>query len=76
VRSHEPPSATDTSSETPADSTRWRKVRKLMKDMHYEVCIQDVITYNATFLGRKVTKADTRSIMLTWQQYLEVNIEH
>jgi protein associated with RNAse G/E len=50
--------------------------KKLMKDMHYEARIQAVITDNMTFLGRKVTKADARSVMLTRQQYLEVNIEY
>jgi protein associated with RNAse G/E len=50
--------------------------KKLMKDMHYEARIQAVITYNVTFLLRKVTKANARSIMLARQQYLEVNIEH
>jgi hypothetical protein len=47
-----------------------------MKDMHYEARIQAVITYNVAFLLRKVTKANARSIMLTRQQYLEVNIEY
>jgi hypothetical protein len=53
-----------------------KSVKKLMKDMHYEARIQVVITYNVAFLLRKVTKANARSIMLTQQQYLEVNIEH
>lgn len=46
--------------------------KKLMKDMHYEAHIQAVVTYHATFLGRKVTKAEARSMTLSWQQYLEV----
>jgi hypothetical protein len=49
---------------------------KLVKDMHYEARVQAIITYHAMFLGRKVTKAEARNITLTWEQYLQVNIEH
>ena len=48
-----------------------------MKDLHYEARVWAVITYNAVFLGTKVTKADARKMTLTKEQYLEVNIvEH
>jgi len=48
-----------------------------MKDLHYEARVRAVITYNAVFLGMKVTKADARKMTLTKEQYLEVNIvEH
>jgi len=51
--------------------------KKLVKDLHYEARIQAVITYNAVFLGTKVTKADARKMTLTKEQYPEVNIvEH
>jgi hypothetical protein len=43
---------------------------KLTKDMHYEMRIQTVITYHTVFLGRKVTKAEARNMMLTREQYL------
>jgi hypothetical protein len=36
-----------------------------VKDMHYEVRVQAIITYNAVFLGMKVTKANARSMTLT-----------
>ena len=39
--------------------------KKVVKDLHYEACIQAVITYNAVFLGTKVTKADARKMTLT-----------
>ena len=50
--------------------------KKLVVDMHYEACIQAVVTYHGTVLGTKVTKRDTRSMTLTQDQYLQVNIEH
>jgi hypothetical protein len=50
--------------------------KKLIKDMHYKACIQAIVTYNTVFLGTRVTKAVARSMTLTQQQYLEVNIEH
>jgi hypothetical protein len=36
-----------------------------MKDLHYEAHVQVVITYNAVFLGTKVTKADAIKMTLT-----------
>jgi hypothetical protein len=44
--------------------------------MHYVTRIQAVITYNVVFLGTKVTKKEAREMMLTQQQYMEVNIEN
>jgi hypothetical protein len=50
-----------------------KECKKLVKEAH----VQAVITYNAVFLGTKVTKADARKMTLTKEQYLEVNIvEH
>ena len=45
---------------------------KLIKDMHYEACIQAVITYHAKFRDAKVTKGDARTMTLTREQYLQV----
>lgn len=39
--------------------------KKLMKDMHSEAHIQAIITYNAIFLGTKLTKAEARNMTLT-----------
>jgi hypothetical protein len=50
--------------------------KKLVKDMHYEARVQAVITYHGVFLGTKVIKVEIRTMTLTRQQYLEVNIEH
>jgi hypothetical protein len=50
--------------------------KKLVNDMHYEVRVQAIITYHGVFLGTKVSKAEIRTMTLTRQQYLEVNIEH
>jgi hypothetical protein len=49
---------------------------KLVKDMHYKVCVQAVVTYNVGFLGRKISKREARNMTLTREQYLQVNIEH
>jgi hypothetical protein len=49
---------------------------KLMKDMHYEARIQAIITNNARFLRRKISKREARNMTLTQEQYLQVNIEH
>jgi hypothetical protein len=51
-----------------------KECKKLVKDLHYEARVQAIIRYNAVFLGTKVIKADTRKMMLTKEQYLEVNI--
>jgi len=50
--------------------------KKLVKDMHYEARIQAVITYHGVFLRTKVTKTQARTMTLTRQQYVEVNIEY
>jgi hypothetical protein len=50
--------------------------RKLVKDMHYEACIQAVIQYYAEYLGDKVCKPEARQMTLTKEPYMRVNIEH
>jgi hypothetical protein len=51
--------------------------KRLVKDLHYEARVQAIITYYGAFLGKKVTKKEARDMMLTKEQYLEVNIvEH
>jgi len=47
---------------------------KLVGDMHYEARLQAVVTYNATFEFRKVTKKEARKETLTKEQYMKVNI--
>ena len=49
--------------------------RKLVKNMHYEVRVQAVITYCADVEKRKVGKDVARIMFLTWEQYLRVNDE-
>jgi len=50
--------------------------KKLMNDMYYEVRIQVIVTYNMVFFRTKATKAYARTMALTRQQYLAVNLEH
>ena len=46
--------------------------RKLVKNMHYEVRVQAVITYCADVEKRKVGKDVARNMFLTREQYLRV----
>jgi len=48
---------------------------KLVTDMHYEARVQAIVTYNATNLGTKISKAEARNMRLTREQHLQVNIE-
>jgi hypothetical protein len=43
---------------------------KLVKDMHYEACIQAVIQYCADHEKRKVKKEDARNMFLTLYSFL------
>ena len=48
---------------------------KLMKHMHYEACVQAIVTYNPTYLRVKINETDARNMRLT-REHLQVNIEH
>jgi len=50
--------------------------KKLVTDMHHETRIQTIITYYESKLGEKVSKEEARKMMLTRDQYLEVDKEH
>jgi hypothetical protein len=50
--------------------------KKLVMDMHYKARIQAIITFDTSVLGEKVSKKDAKTMPLTWDQYLQVNIEH
>ena len=41
---------------------------KLVKDMHYEACVQAVISYCAKYEKRSVKKPAARDILLTREQ--------
>ena len=49
---------------------------KLVKDMHYEARIQAIVTYHATYLDTKITKTQARTMTMTREEYLQVNIKH
>jgi len=53
-----------------ANAVATRCCKKLVVDMHYEACIQTIITYHGAVLGEKVTKKDARTMTLTRDQYL------
>jgi hypothetical protein len=48
--------------------------KKLVVDMHYEARIQAIASYHDPVLREKVTKQDIRTMLLTRDQYLQVNI--
>jgi hypothetical protein len=62
--------------EAKADVVATRCCKKLVVDMHYEARLQAIISFHATVLGEKVTKTDARTMSLTEEQYLQVNIEY
>ena len=51
------------------------RCRKLVKDMHYEAQVQCVINYYATFLRQRIKKEEARTVRLTREQYLQVNLD-
>ena len=62
--------------EAKADAVDDKAAKKLVKDMHYEACIQAVIQYHAEFLRERIPKRAARTMRLTQEQYMKVNIEH
>ena len=48
---------------------------KLVLDMHYECRVQAVVTYHAQYLFRKVTKEQARTMSLTKEEYMKVNVQ-
>ena len=62
--------------ETKADVVANKAAKKLIKDMHYEARIQAVIQYNTEILRVRLPKSVARTMRLTREQYLKVNIEH
>ena len=63
-------------SEARADLMTTKACKKLITDMHHKTHIQAIITYYGSKLGEKVSKEEARKMMLTWDQYLEVDKEH
>ena len=53
-----------------------KAAKKLVKDMHYEARIQAVIQYHVEILREMIPKRAARTMSLTSEQYLKVNIEH
>ena len=62
--------------EAKVDVVADKATKKLIKDMHYEACIQAVIQYHAKILREKIPKRAAITKTLTSEQYLKVNIEH
>lgn len=59
-----------------ADAVATRCCKKLVVDMHYEARVQAIVSYYGSVLGQKVLKRDARTMTLTRDQYLQVNLEH
>ena len=61
--------------EAKADAVADKAAKKLVKDMHYKAHIQAVIQYHAGILRVRLPKSVARTMRLTPEQYLKVNIE-
>jgi len=59
-----------------ADAVADKAAKKLVKDMHYEARIQAMIQYHAEFHRERIPKRAVRTMSLTSEQYMKVNIEH
>ena len=62
--------------EAKADVVADKAAKKLVKDMHYEARIQAVIQYHVEILRVRLPKSAARTMRLTPEQYLKVNIEY
>ena len=62
--------------EAKATSICEEAAKKLVKDMHYEARVQAIIDYYAQHRGMKVKREEARTMNLTQEQFLQVNIEH
>ena len=62
--------------EAKADAVADKAAKKLVKDMHYEARIQAMIQYHAQILRVRLPKSEARTMSLTAEQYLTVNIEY
>jgi hypothetical protein len=51
--------------EAGAEQVTTKAYKKLVTDMHHEVCIQAIVTYYRSKLGERETKNDAREMQLT-----------
>jgi hypothetical protein len=52
--------------EARAEAVLTKSLKKLVVDIHYEACVQAIITYHKSIHGEDVKKPKVRSMMLTW----------
>ena len=62
--------------EAKVDVVADKATKKLIKDMHYKARIQAVIQYHVEILRVGLPKSEARTMSLTPEQYLKVNIVH
>ena len=62
--------------EVKTDVVADKATKELIKDMHYKARIQAVIQYHMEILRERIPKRAARTMSLTLEQYLKVNIEH
>jgi hypothetical protein len=62
--------------EARAEAVLTKACKKLIVDIHYEACVQAVVTYHRSILGEDVKKPQARSMPLTRDQYIQVDKEH
>jgi hypothetical protein len=62
--------------EARAEAVATKSCKKLVVDIHYEACLQAIVTYHGSILGEKVRKKEARKMTLTRDQYMQVDKEH
>jgi hypothetical protein len=62
--------------EARAEAVHTKACKKLIVDIHYVTRIQAIVTYHRSILGEDVKKPQARSMMLTRDQYIQVDKEH
>jgi hypothetical protein len=62
--------------EVRAEAVLTKACKKLIVDIRYEARVQAIVTYHRSILGEDVKKLQARSMMLTRDQYIQVDKEH
>jgi hypothetical protein len=62
--------------EARAKAVLTKACKKLVVDIHYEACVQTIVTYHRSIFGKDVKKPQARSMTLTRDQYIQVDKEH
>jgi hypothetical protein len=59
--------------EVRAEAVLTKACKKLIVNIHYEARVHAIVTYHRSILGEDVKKPQARSMMLTRDQYIQVD---